>query len=582
MEQEQKIPRTSWLKTQANVFRARLAHADALPQLAILGCISGFLTALIAITFRLSFEIPLGLFLPEGSESFEQLPTNLHFLLPVIGAVILGLIMHFTKPEHHSVSVGHVLERMQHHQAQLPAANGFMQFIGGAIALLSGHSVGREGPAVHLGAASSSLLGQQLKLPNNSLRTLTACGVAAAIGASFNTPLAGVIFAMEVVLMEYTITGFIPVILAAVTGGVMSRIVFGNEPAFAIPIVELGSLWELPYLLMCGLVIGLAASAMLLLFRFTKKFNERPVFLRMLFAGVLCGLVALVLPQIQGVGYDTVEQALLGEMGVTLLIMIVIAKIIVTTVSIGLGAPGGIIGPNFVIGACLGGCLGIIGGIFNPDHSSSGLYAILGMGAMMGAVLNTPLAALIAVLELTFNPNILLPSMLVIIIANITCRMLTKQSGIFAMDRDLTSYSSPVFQMLSRSGVTSLMKNNFNHHSRYLPLKMVESLLENKPDWIVIEDPGESKFILKPADLALHLEQLKLDLTEENHTIDLREIPGERWRLFPIHSRATLQEAQLTLRQNNGHALFISQPAAPLMTEVAGIITQQDIDNFYQ
>lgn len=115
MEQEQKIPRTSWLKTQANVFRARLAHADALPQLAILGCISGFLTALIAITFRLSFEIPLGLFLPEGSESFEQLPTNLHFLLPVIGAVILGLIMHFTKPEHHSVSVGHVLERMQHH-----------------------------------------------------------------------------------------------------------------------------------------------------------------------------------------------------------------------------------------------------------------------------------------------------------------------------------------------------------------------------------------------------------------------------------------------------------------------------------
>ena len=133
----------------------------------------------------------------------------------------------------------------------------------------------REGPAVHLGATSSSLLGQQLKLPNNSLRTLTACGVAAAIAASFNTPLAGVIFAMEVVLMEYTITGFIPVILSAVTGGVMSRIVFGNEPAFAIPMIELGSLWELPYLVLCGLVIGLAASAMLLLFRFTKKFNDK-------------------------------------------------------------------------------------------------------------------------------------------------------------------------------------------------------------------------------------------------------------------------------------------------------------------
>ena len=491
--------------------------------------------------------------------------------------------MHFTKPEYHSVSVGHVLERMQHHQAQLPAANGLMQFVGGAIALISGHSVGREGPAVHLGAVSSSLMGQQLKLPNNSLRTLTACGVAAAIAASFNTPLAGVIFAMEAVLMEYTITGFIPVILAAVTGGVMSRIVFGNEPAFAIPLIEMGSLWELPFLVLCGVVIGLAASAMLLLYRHTQVFKHRPVLLRMLFAGVLCGAVATVIPQIQGAGYDTVEQAMLGELGLTLLAVIVIAKIVVTTISIGLGVPGGIIGPNFVIGACLGGGLGMIVGLLSPDHSSSsGFYAILGMGAMMSAVLNAPLAALIAVLELTYNPNILLPSMLVIVISSITCRMLTKQAGIFSIDQDLSSYKSPVFQMLSRSGVTSLMKNNFTHHSRYLPLKMAEPLLENKPLWIVIEDTGESKYILKSADLALHIEKLKEALPEEDHTIDLREIPGERWKLFPIHARATLQEALLTMQQNNGRAVFISQPSAPLMSEVAGIITKQDIDNFYQ
>jgi len=582
-EQQRKSLQSNWLSRQLNAFRSRLAYADALPQLAILGCISGFLTALIAITFRLSFELPLDFFLPEGSESFEQLPMHIRFLLPVIGAVILGLIMHFTKPEHHSVSVGHVLERMHHHQAQLPAANGLMQFVGGAIALLSGNSVGREGPAVHLGAVSSSWLGQQLKLPNNSLRTLTACGVAAAIGASFNTPLAGVIFAMEVVLMEYTITGFIPVILAAVTGGVMSRIVFGDEPAFAIPLIELGSLWELPFLVLCGLIIGLAASVMLLLYRHTQRFKNRPVFLRILFAGVLCGTVATVLPQIQGVGYDTVEQAMLGELGIMLLATIVIAKIFVTTISIGLGVPGGIIGPNFVIGACLGGALGIAGGLVSPDQaSSSGFYAILGMGAMMGAVLNAPLAALIAVLELTYNPNILLPSMLVIIIASITCRMLTKQAGIFSIDRDLSGYSSPVFQMLSRSGVTSLMQNNFTHHSRYLPLKMAESLLENKPTWIAIEDPGEEKYILKSADLAVHLEELKQELMEEGHTIDLQEIPGERWRLFPIHARATLQEARLTMQQNNGRAVFISQPAAPLMSEVAGIITQQDIDNYYR
>ncbi|WP_461521456.1 chloride channel protein [Porticoccus sp.] len=572
----------NWPARQLDRFRARLAHADALPQLAILGCISGLLTGLIAIAFRLSFELPLTLLLPSGSESFEALSPWTRFLLPVLGALVIGLFVYRFKPEQRVVGVGHILDRMQHHQAQLPAANGILQFVGSALALLTGHSVGREGPAVHLGATSSSLLGQQLQLPNNSLRTLTACGVAAAIAASFNTPLAGVIFAMEVVLMEYTIAGFIPVILAAVSGGVLSRIVFGAQPAFAIPIIDMATLWELPYLLLCGLAIGLASSIMLVLYRFSSRFTRYPVILRFLCVGLLCGSIATVLPQIQGVGYDTLEQALTGELALSLLLAIAAAKILVSTISIGLGLPGGIIGPNFVIGACLGGALGILGGMLHPGQTgSTGFYAILGMGAMMGAVLNAPLAALIAVLELTYNPNILLPSMLIIVIATITCRMFTGLPGIFSIDRDMRGYDSPLFQLLSRSGVTSLMHRNFIHHSRYLPASNARILLAEKPDWIVIEDVGEPKFILKPADLARHLETLANDQTEPTD-IDLREIPGERWRLFPVHGRATLQEALLTMRQNNGQAVYISQPAAPLMSEVAGIITRQDIDNFYQ
>lgn len=572
----------NWLARQLDQFRARLAHADALPQLAILGCISGLLTGLIAIAFRLSFELPLTLLLPDGSESFEALGTETRFLLPVLGALAVGLIVYRCKPDQRSVGVGHVLDRMQHHQAQLPAANGLLQFVGTALLLMSGNSVGREGPAIHLGATSSSLLGQWMRLPNNSLRTLTGCGVAAAIAASFNTPLAGVIFAMEVVLMEYTITGFIPVILAAVAGGVLSRIVFGAQPAFTIPLIDMASLWELPYLLVCGLAIGLASSGMLLVYRTSGRLTRYPLLLRFLFAGVLCGTVAVFLPQIQGVGYDTVEQALTGELALGLLLAIAAAKILVSSISISLGMPGGIIGPNFVIGACLGGALGIIGSQLQPEQAGSpGFYAIVGMGAMMSAVLNAPLAALIAVLELTYNPNILLPSMLVIVIANITCRMLTKLPGIFSIDRDLRGYDSPLFQLLSRAGVTSLMRRNFMHHSRQITLEKARILLAEKPDWIVIEDVGEPKYILRPADLARHLEELAAT-TAEQQDIDLREIPGERWRLFPVHDRATLQEALLTMQQNNAQAVYIGRPAAPLMSEVAGIITRQDIDNFYQ
>ena len=579
IEEQKSRPGKRWPSRRLDAFRARLAHTDALPQLAVLGCISGLLTALIAIAFRLSFEWPLALLLPQGSESFEMLSRTASFILPVVGALVIGLIMHSCKTEYHTVGVGHILDRMQYHQAQLPAANGLLQFGGATIALLSGHSVGREGPAAHLGAVCSSLLGQRLQLPNNSLRILAACGVAAAIAASFNTPLAGVIFAMEVVLMEYTIAGFIPVILAAVSGGVVSRIVFGSEPAFAIPLIEMGSLWEIPFLLACGLVIGLAAAAMLMLYSFTTKFRERPVLLRMLCVGILCGAVATVVPHIQGVGYDTVEQALLGELGVGLLIGIVAAKILVSSVSVGLGLPGGIIGPNFVIGACLGGALGIAGSLFHPDQASStGFYAIIGMGAMVGAVLNAPLAALIAVLELTYNPNILLPSMLVTVIATITCRMLTRMPGRFSIGRD--GYSSPRFQSLSRAGVTSLMKRDFISHSRHLPFERIDDLLKSKPQWIVIEDVGEPKLIMRPADLARYMEeQLAL---EPDTTIDLQEIPAERWSIVPIHPRATLQEALLVMQQNDDQAVYVSQTAAPLMSEVAGIITRQDIDNYYQ
>jgi CIC family chloride channel protein len=131
-----------------------------MPQLAILGCISGFLTALTAVAFRLSFKLALEYLLPGESESFEQLPVAARFLLPVIGALIIGLTMHRTKPEHHSVGVGHVLEHIQHHQTQLPAANGLIQFIGGAIALLTGNSVGREGQALFISPSAAPLMSE--------------------------------------------------------------------------------------------------------------------------------------------------------------------------------------------------------------------------------------------------------------------------------------------------------------------------------------------------------------------------------------------------------------------------------------
>ena len=563
-------------------FRHRLAHVDALPQLALLGIVSGIVTGLIAVAFRLAIEWPLELFLPtQQSEGFESLSLEARLLLPLAGTILLVVVMRKRSKAQRQCGVGHVIERYQQHQAHLPASNAIVQFIAGALAAVSGHSVGREGPAVHLGATCSSLLGQKLGLPNNSLRIMVGCGVAAAIAASFNTPLAGVIFAMEVVLMEYTVTGFIPIILSSVSGALISRVCFGDAPAFSIPTLAMGSMLELPFLIFCGIIVGLASSVVLKLHKYIQDLKTLSLTTRLLTAGILTSLAAAFVPQVMGVGYDTVEAAMLGDLSVTLLLTIAVTKLLLSTVTIALGVPGGSIGPTLVIGACLGGAMGIIGTSLSPENSaSSGFYATIGMGAMMAGVLNAPLAALMALLELTDNSAILLPAMLVIVIATITARLTSHLPGLFLIDRNPERYTSPVFQSLSRAGVTSPMTRNFIANTSLLSFEQAEILLNQHPEWIVIEKDDE-RFILRPSDLAHHIQTMLAD-ESQHKAIDLLEIPGERWRLHPIHQRATLQEALMLIREKNGFALHVTQPHTTASSPVAGIITRDQIDNYYQ
>lgn len=204
----------------------------------------------------------------------------------------------------------------------MPLSNALVQFITGVIALASGQSGGREGPAIHLGAAGSSLIGHYMKLPNNSIRVIVGCGAAAAISASFNTPIAGVIFSMEVIIMEYTIAGFIPVILASVVAAVMNQLVFGSATAFDVPSVSMASLLDLPILVVEGAFIGVIAAVFVKMLLTTTRYAPEKIWMRLLIAGALTGSTALVAPQILGIGYDTVNMAMVGDLGLTLLLLV--------------------------------------------------------------------------------------------------------------------------------------------------------------------------------------------------------------------------------------------------------------------
>ncbi len=574
-----------WLRNRVDDFRHRLAHSDALPQLTLLGLLVGIAAALIIVAFRFLIEYPISPILGD-SENFESLPPYARLLLATGGGLIIGLLLHWVPAAMRQISVGHVIERLHNHQSKLPAGNFFVQFVGGVLCLLTGQSVGREGPAVHLGAATASQLGQWLKLPHNSLRTLAGCGVAAAISASFNTPMAGVIFAMEVVLMEYTIIGFLPVILASVSGAIVTQIIFGPEPAFSIAPIQMNSLWELPYMAGSGLVIAMFAATYI---RLQLSFNQRkhwPVIVRCTLAGLLTGVVALFLPQVMGIGYDTVELAMGGEIAIGLLIAIALAKTLVTTASTGLGLPGGLIGPIFMIGACLGGAIGITGQALFPESTATpSFYVMLGMGALVASALNAPLAALMAVVELTYNPNIIFPTMLVIVVACVTVRHAFHCEGIFMAllsANNTPIQQAPLRQALSREAVRSLMDTAFIITPYQIGYQALRQKLKDHPQWVIADELGDAKYLLPAADVAHYLESAPDEILVEDELIDLREIPGRRSQLRPINQQASLLEAQRRLQQEDVDALFVERLSTPLQSPVMGIITPDMLENYYR
>ncbi len=563
--------------------RHQLAHLDALPQLTLLGLIAGIASAGIIVAFRLAVDMPLVALFGTHAEDFESLPRIWYFLLPLLGGITIGLLMHYIPKHRRQVSVGHVLDRLHNHQGKLPAYNWAVQFAGGTLALLSGQSMGREGPAVHLGAGAASQLGQWLRLPNNCLRTLIGCGVASAIAASFNTPMAGVIFSMEVILMEYTIAGFIPVMMASVTGAVIGQMVFGHEPAFSITPLQMNTLWELPIIAMAGLIIAFFAATIIRLQLFFNQQHHYSVLLRLSVAGAATGLLAFWYPQILGVGYDTIESAMQGELTLQLLLGILFAKVLATTLSGGLGMPGGIIGPMLFVGAVLGGTIGIVANAITPDSGANpSFYVLLGMGAMMAAVINAPLAALITVFELTHNPNTIFPTMLIIVIAVIATRQIFRCDGIFIAQLEANGFnlsSGPIRQALDRVGVRSVMESRFLRCPHQLTAHQLQQRLQQHPQWLVVDDQDKDKYLLAAADVSAFLTNTELD---SDDTLQLRSIPGRQWQLKPIHQQASLFEAQQQLQQFKADALYVEREASPWLSPVIGIITQEHIDNYYR
>lgn len=574
---------TTFLRDVLENLRLRTSRPDALIQLAVLAVITGLMTGLVIVSFRLLIEGSQILFLPGNDpENYEGLPTIVRILLPIAGAVLIAVIFKIWAKGETIVGVSHVMERLSYYQGNMPLRSVIMQYVGAAIAIISGQSLGREGPAIHLGAGTSSLLGQKLGLPDNTIRTLVACGTAAAIGASFNTPLAGVIFALEVVMMEYTLASFLPVILSAVSATAVTHAIIDSEPIFSVPKLQLITLWELPYVVLLGVVTGIIASVFIYLTKIAAKMGQNhSMLVRYVFAGFITGIFAIFAPQIMGIGYDTVSDTLLGNTTLTVLIIIFVAKLFATACSVGLGLPAGLIGPTFVIGACVGGIMGIIAQPIFPEFSSSpGMYAMIGMAAMMGATLQAPLAALTGAFELTSNPNIILPSMLAIVTAELTASQIFDQRSIYRMLMQLRGMDyrhEPMVQALRRIGVANVMNRSVMRSQNIISLEEAKNLSDSDAQWIVIEE-DEPVSILPKTDLTNYLNDNK-EIETEN--INLMEIPAKRLQVASIDLRCTADTAREHFIEKDVEALCIRSVLAPGVIRIYGVITKERFKSSY-
>ena len=295
-----------------------------------------------------------------------------------------------------------------------------------------GASVGREGPVVHLGATIASWVGTRLHLGRSMSLTLLGCGIASGIAASFNAPIAGVFFALEVVIGHYALSAFAPIVVASVIGTIISRIHFGDFLAFVIPPHVIQSFWEFPAFALLGVISALVAMAFMRAIMLVEDAGERsgvPRWLRPAIGGLLVGLIALAFPQVLGVGYEATDAALKQQFSIWLLAALVAAKLAATALSLGLGFGGGVFSPSLVVGAMLGGAFGLAAtGLFPELSSEHGVYALVGMGAVAGAVLGAPISTILIVFELTADFELTLAVMIAVVIASVITQQVSGHS----------------------------------------------------------------------------------------------------------------------------------------------------------
>lgn len=480
------------------------------------GLLIGVMGGLGALGFKLLIKLVQRLFYGPGHDLLEiamALPISHKVAAPIIGGLIVGPIIYYLAHEAKGHGVPEVMEAVVIRGGAIRPRVVLVKAIASATSIGSGGSVGREGPIVQIGSALGSTLGQLLRVSGERLRTFVGCGAAAGIAATFNAPIAGALFSVEIILGDFGLTRFTPIVISSVMATVVSRRYVGNFPTFKAPPYKLVSVFELaPYMLL-GLLVGvLAWTFIYVLYKSEDLFDASPVpeQLRPAIGGILIGLISIFWPHVLGVGYESINRALHGEIVWSLMGTLIVIKLLATSLTIGSGHSGGIFTPSLFMGAMLGGFFGHhVHNLFPTYTASSGAYALVAMGAMVAAATHAPITAIIIVFELTGSYTIILPLMSACIISTIVASSLNGES-VYTLKlarRGLSIVAGREVSVMKALHVKEVMTDRMRTFYEGTPLTVLieESLNSPYSYFPVVDSGGKMTGVFSLQDLRLVL-----------------------------------------------------------------------------
>ncbi|MCB1986301.1 MAG: chloride channel protein [Burkholderiales bacterium] len=434
--------------------------------MALLAVIVGVVASYASLGFLWAVDSLHEFFLgAKGSELYEHLEKIsiwYLFFLPVVGAVVVRFIIQYGMPEQRNHGPADVIEATRLRNGDLSIKTGVGSAVASIVSIGSGASVGRYGPAVHLGASLGSWLAQILKLTAERKKNLLACGVAGAISASFSAPLAGVVFAHEVILGRFGSRSVMPIVISSVVATAVVRIHALDNMIFILPDMPVVANWEYSLFALVGVFGGALAVCFMFVMHHMNKFAQQlPVsfMVRALVGGMLLGAIIIIFPQTFGLGEQVIRDALHLKLSAGVLMMLILAKLLATSISFAAGFSGGVFGPALFLGAMMGTVFGIGAQELSGITASPAVYGVVGMGAVISRVIGAPMTTILIVFELTGSYSLMTAVMVSVVAGSTVTREFFNHSYFYHQlrMRGIEPETSQIQQKLNEMSVCALI-----------------------------------------------------------------------------------------------------------------------------